>query len=90
VLPGKSGVHSPAAALERLAAEPFDILFTDIIMPGSMDGLALAREAKSRHPHLRLVLTSGYAQCFTDTPNLPGTLINKPFRKNDLARGFAW
>lgn len=84
-----TGVHSPAAALERLTAEPFDILFTDIVMPGGMDGLALAREAKSRHPHLRLVFTTGYAQAVTDTPDLPGTLINKPYRKADLARGFA-
>ena len=83
-------MHSPAAALERLAAEPFDILFTDIIMPGSMDGLALAREAIAEYPALHILLTSGYAQGLTDAPNLPGTLINKPFRKNDLARGFAW
>ena len=81
-------VHSPAAALERLAAEPFDILFTDIVMPGGMDGLALARKAKLRHPHLRLVLTSGYARCLTNTPDLPGPLVNKPYRKNDLAKHF--
>jgi len=79
-----TGVHSPAAALERLAAEPFDILFTDIIMPGGKDGLALAREARSRHPHLRVVLTSGYAQGLTDNASLPGPLVNKPYRKADL------
>jgi len=84
-----TGVHSPAAALERLAAEPFDILFTDIVMPGGMDGLALARQAKSRHPHLRVVLTSGYAQGLTDTPDLPGSLLNKPYRKNDLRSALA-
>jgi PAS domain S-box-containing protein len=83
-----TGVHSPAAALERLAGEPFDILFTDIVMPGGMDGLALAREAKARHPHLRLVFTSGYARGLTNTPDLPGNLINKPYRKNDLAKSF--
>ena len=79
-----SGVHSPAAALERLAAEPFDILFTDIVMPGGMDGLALAREARSRHPHLRVVLTSGYAQSLDNTPELPGPLVSKPYRKAEL------
>ena len=82
-------MHSPAAALERLAAEPFDILFTDIVMPGGMDGIALAREARARHPYLQIVLTSGYAQGLTDIPNLPGTLISKPYRKNDLAKHFA-
>jgi len=84
-----TGVHSPAAALVRLAAEPFDILFTDIVMPGGLDGLALAREAQARHPHLRVVLTSGYAQGLNDTPDLPGSLLNKPYRKNDLARALA-
>ena len=83
-----TGVHSPAAALERLATEPFDILFTDIVMPGGMDGLALAREARSRHPHLRVVLTSGYAQGLNDNPDLPGTMISKPYRKNDLLSAF--
>jgi CheY-like chemotaxis protein len=58
-------------------------------MPGGMDGLALAREAQARHPHLRVVLTSGYAQGLNDTPDLPGSLLNKPYRKNDLARALA-
>jgi len=89
-----TGVHSPAAALERLAAEPFDTLFTDIVMPGGMDGLALAREARSRHPHLRIILTSGYAQSLSDAPNwlettLPGPFVSKPYRKNDLAKHFS-
>ena len=79
-----TGVHSAAAALESLAAEHFDILFTDIIMPGSIDGLALAREARSRYPHLRVVLTTGYAQGLNDTLDLPGPLVNKPYRKADL------
>ena len=84
-----TAVHSPAVALESLAAEPFDILFTDIVMPGGMDGIALAREARARHPYLQIVLTSGYAQGLIDIPNLPGTLISKPYRKNDLAKHFA-
>jgi PAS domain S-box-containing protein len=83
-----TGVYSPAAALERLAAEPFDILFTDIVMPGDMDGLALAREAQSHHPHLRVILTSGYAQGLNDTLDLPGPLVNKPYRKADLLSAF--
>ena len=83
-----TGVYSPAAALERLAAEPFDILFTDIVMPGDMDGMALARQAQLQHPHLRIVLTSGYAKGLSDTHDLPGQLVNKPYRKNDLVKAF--
>ena len=84
-----TAAHSPAQALQHLAAEHFDILFTDIVMPGGMDGLALARQAKAQQPHLRIVLTSGYAQSLLDTPDLPGTLINKPYRKNDLHKALA-
>ena len=53
-----AAIMAVPAALERLAAEPFDILFTDIVMPGSMDGIALAREARARHPHLRIVASA--------------------------------
>ena len=83
-----TGVYSAQAALERLAAGPFDILFTDIVMPGNMDGVALVREALLRHTHLRVVLTSGYAKGLDDINKLPARLVNKPYRKSDLARVF--
>lgn len=48
-------------ALEILDSTPgIDLLFTDIIMPGGMDGAELAREALSRYPNLRVLYTSGY------------------------------
>ena len=77
-------------ALEMLAAHPeIDLLFTDIIMPGGMTGTELAREARRLYPRLRILLTSGYtaramANGFHDIEGLE--LLNKPFRKHDLAR----
>ena len=82
------GVFSAAAALERLATEPFDILFTDIVMPGGIDGMALARQAQLRYPHLRIMLTSGYAKGLSGEEHLPGKLVNKPYRKKDLILAF--
>jgi CheY-like chemotaxis protein len=83
------GVHSPAQALERLA-EGFDLLFTDVVMPGPMDGLALAREALARQPGLRVLVASGYAQSLVDNADaLPGPLLNKPYRRIDLASAIA-
>ena len=83
-----TGVFSAAAALERLATEPFDILFTDIVMPGGIDGMALARQAQLRYPHLRIMLTSGYAKGLSGEEHLPGKLVNKPYRKKDLILAF--
>ena len=77
-------------ALRTLADHPeIDLLFTDIIMPGGMTGTELAREAKRRHPNLKILLTSGYtaramANGFHDIEGLE--LLNKPFRKRDLAQ----
>lgn len=84
-----SSALSAAAALELLAAEPFDILFTDIVMPGMMDGLALAKEARLHYPNLRVVLASGYAQALGNDSDLPGSLVSKPYRKADLIKALA-
>jgi CheY-like chemotaxis protein len=82
------GVYSPPAALERLAAGSFDFLFTDIMMPGDMDGIALAREAQSRQPSLQVVMASGYSQGLLDSPYSAARLITKPYRKKDLLKHF--
>ncbi|MFM8681893.1 MAG: ATP-binding protein, partial [Alphaproteobacteria bacterium] len=80
------GVHSPQEALALLDAQPFDMLFTDVVMPGEMDGLALANEAKARHPGMRVLLASGYARILLENKNLPGQLLSKPYRKKEVAK----
>ena len=65
-----------------------DLPFTDVIMPGGMTGCELAREVRKRRPSLKILLTSGYtAQAVAngchDLARLE--LLQKPFRKNDLA-----
>jgi PAS domain S-box-containing protein len=81
---------SGKAALEVLAAHPeIDLLFTDIIMPGGMTGVELARECRKLFPKVRILLTSGYtaramANGFHEIEGLE--LLNKPFRKRDLAQ----
>lgn len=51
---------SAEEALTLLAGEPFDLLFTDVGLPG-MSGLELAREVRRRYPGLEVVIASGYA-----------------------------
>jgi CheY-like chemotaxis protein len=66
-----------------------DLLLTDIIMPGKIDGIELAREFRARRPSGRVLLTSGFPGTrLTDLDEL-GThlrLLDKPYRKQDLAR----
>jgi len=78
------------AALAVLAEHAeIELLFTDIIMPGGMTGVELAREVRRLYPKVKILLTSGYtaramANGFHNIDGLE--LLQKPFRKNDLAR----
>jgi signal transduction histidine kinase len=72
------------------AADRIDLLCTDIMMPGSMNGFDLARRARQRRPDLRLVYMSGYPDKALESAkpangNVP--YLAKPFRANDLVAG---
>ena len=53
---------SAVAALAILEREPIDLLFTDIVMPGDIDGFALAETVRKRWPKMKVVLTSGFPE----------------------------
>lgn len=75
------------AALERDG--PFDLLLTDVVLPGPLNGGELAREARARAPGLKVLFMSGYtANAIGEQGRLdPGTdLLHKPFGVNELAR----
>ncbi|MGO8917566.1 MAG: PAS domain S-box protein [Stellaceae bacterium] len=81
---------SAHAAIEAIAVDAaVNVLFTDVIMPGGMDGRQLAEIVARRWPHIKALLTSGF----------PGSMVNggrelaakvrilsKPYRKDQLAR----
>jgi CheY-like chemotaxis protein len=78
-----------AEALGMLATEPVALLFTDIVMPGGMDGTELARESLIKYPGLRAILTSGFPEARLSGANEPIAglrLLSKPYRRYDLAR----
>lgn len=72
-------------ALEALEAASFDILLTDIRMPGRIDGWELARLARWRMPELAVIYISGYSP-ETIQPVEGGRFLKKPFRCEDLLR----
>ncbi len=79
-----------AEALKLIeAGAAFDVLFTDVIMPGPMNGRQLADELARRKPGLKVLFTSGYTEnAIIHHGRLdPGfLLLAKPYRKSELAR----
>ncbi|MFH5923899.1 MASE4 domain-containing protein [Roseomonas xinghualingensis] len=85
VLPARDA----AEALERLRGdERVDVLFSDVVMPGGMNGVQLAVEAGRLRPGLRVLLTSGYAnEALADQHSIPVDVpvLTKPYRREELA-----
>ena len=75
-------------ALHRLRRGGIDVLFTDVVLPGSMTGDALADAARADQPGLRVLLTSGFAAPLLHAGPRGAAfrhLLSKPYRKADLA-----
>jgi CheY-like chemotaxis protein len=69
--------------------ERFDLLFTDVIIPGGLNGRQLATEALKRRPDLKVLYTSGYTEnAIVHHGRLDSgvLLLAKPYRKTELAR----
>jgi len=77
----------PRAALERLrAGGPVSLLLTDVVMPGDMTGVDLARAATALRPDLPVLLSSGYTgQALASAEEAPWPLLRKPYTLDALA-----
>ncbi|HYE43283.1 MAG TPA: response regulator, partial [Caulobacteraceae bacterium] len=74
------------AALKVLEADQkFDLVFSDMVMPGDMDGRALAREIRRLYPHLPVLLTTGYSEAAAQAAGDGLRLLMKPYRIDALA-----
>ncbi|MGE5166950.1 MAG: MASE1 domain-containing protein [Sphingobacteriales bacterium] len=70
---------SAEAALKLLAdGTKIDLVFSDIVMPGTIDGVGLAREIRSRYPRLPVILTTGYSDAAQAAPQ-DFKILHKPF-----------
>jgi CheY-like chemotaxis protein len=73
-------------ALSRLQrGETFDLVFSDLVMPGELDGLDLARSVRSRWPAIPVLLATGYSEVAHRAAQEGFTLLTKPYRPEVLA-----
>ena len=73
-------------AIKILEANPaIRILFTDIDMPGSMDGLKLAAAVRDRWPPIRIVVASGLRKVNLDALPDDSRFFSKPYNVNEIA-----
>jgi DNA-binding NtrC family response regulator len=74
-------------ALALIAADrsAFDLIFSDVIMPG-MNGVELATIIREQYPDIPVVLTSGYSSVLAENAHLGFELIQKPYSVEALSR----
>jgi PAS domain S-box-containing protein len=81
-----------AEAIAILTKDPkIDLVFTDVLMPGGMNGFALANEIRRRRPNIAILVTSGFPGNFLPDAQPDGgyDIIRKPFTQAELADAFA-
>lgn len=77
-------VHSAGEALDRLTNESRPgLIFSDIVMPGGISGLELARKVRRRNPELPILLTTGYSEQIA--ANHGFEVLQKPYELTSLA-----
>ena len=81
-------VSNAETALEAIEANGVDLVFSDIIMPGKMDGLKLARAIRAKNPGLPILLTTGYSQSAEDV-RVDFPVLRKPYQLHELGRELA-
>ena len=82
---GVTDARDAAGALEAISRQAFDLVISDIIMAGPMDGVALARAIRERKPGLPVLLVTGYSPAASRWDAEFATL-RKPFQIADLSR----
>ena len=76
-------VSDASAALAEIEKGGIDIVFSDIVMSGKMDGVRLAKTIRERRPRLPILLATGYSAAAT---NLEFPILRKPYQLHELSR----
>jgi PAS domain S-box-containing protein len=84
--------HAEAARALLAGGQRFDVILSDVMLPGGMSGPEFAQEVLARHPDARILFMSGYpAEEVTQSGFIviKNVLLNKPFRRDKLAKALA-
>jgi two-component system, NtrC family, sensor kinase len=82
----RSVVHAQAALAALRLDGDVDLVFSDILMPGGMNGLDLAREIEARFPTIPVLLTTGYSASAQDAVLQGVVVLQKPYDLEGLKR----
>lgn len=74
-----------AEALELAAKHDIDVLLTDLHMPGSLDGLQLAAEIRTKDPLVHVIISSGDDPSVIENDGMGAIFLAKPYRPHQLA-----
>ena len=81
-------VPNAEAALKEIERDGIDLVVSDIVMPGRMDGLALARIIQEKRPDLPILLATGYSEAAQNVrADFP--ILRKPYQMHELSRAIA-
>jgi PAS domain S-box-containing protein len=81
-------VSDAEAALKEVERDGIDLIVSDIVMPGSIDGLKLARIIRDKHPGLPILLTTGYSEAVLKV-GLEFPILTKPYLIHELSGALA-
>jgi CheY-like chemotaxis protein len=82
------GVAHGEAALEKLATGSYNVLFTDVSLPG-ISGIELARRARSANPRMNVIFASGYGDALLRQVEFPHASLQKPYEIEQLQKVLA-
>lgn len=81
-------VPNAEAALKEIEKDGIDLVFSDIVMPGRLDGLGLARLLRKKHPGLPILLATGYSEA-AHKADKDFPILRKPYQVHELSKAIA-
>ena len=74
-----------SAALTELENNDIDVVFSDVVMPGKMDGIGLAKTIREKNPEIPILLVTGYSASAKEIGS-QFAILRKPYQLHELSR----